>query len=390
MRKIFISILFIFLLMFNIVNGDTLADTFGDILNEQLELTDIYEMQIIADRINMENNNILPKLNIKEILRSSIYKGSTFSIRELLRGAWPYIMSELMVCIELLGKIIVLAVFCAIFQSLHGSFKNESIGKLAYSICYILIIILAVQSFSIVSKTCIDTIDTIVTFMQSLLPILITLLLSIGAVSSFALFQPIVYTVLTLIATFIKTLVIPMVIFSSILSIISNISDRIKVSKLADLIRETAIALLGITLTVFTGIISIQGLASASIDGVMAKTAKFTVDNFIPIIGDFLSEAFDTVIGCTVLLKNGISIVGLTVLVFITLLPIIKVLGIFLSYKLGAALIQPIIDNELIESLNDISNTIFVLLCCMASVGILFFIAVTIIMGVGNITLMMR
>lgn len=381
----------IFVLLFAILSIKIVyCDGLGGLLDEQMKLIELNEMQSIADRISAESSDALPKLNIKDILKSSFGKSPTFSIKEFLRGISRYAAAELMTSIALLGKIIILSVFCAIFQNLHSGFQHESVGRIAYSICYMMVIILAMQSFSIISKTCIDTINLIVTSMQSLLPVLITLLLSIGGITSSSLMQPIVFTSLTVIATFIKNIVIPMVIFSSILSIISNISDKIRVSKLADLIRTIAIALLGIILTVFTGVITIQGIATSSVDGVMAKTAKFTVDNFIPIIGDFLSDALDTVIGCTMLLKNGVSIVGLIMLVFITILPIIKILIIFLSYKLGAALIQPIIDNGLVQSLNDISNTIFVLLCCMASVGVLFFIAITIIMGVGNMTLMIK
>lgn len=385
MKKI-ILVLLLAILSTKVVYCDGLAG----LLDEQMELVEMEEMQSIADRISLDSSDSLPKINIKDIIKSSFGKGSFFNTKEFLKGISRYAASELMVSMALLGKIIILSVFCAVFQNLHSGFQNESVGKIAYSICYMMIIILAMQSFSIVSKTCIDTINLIVTSMQSLLPVLITLLLSIGGITSSSLLQPIVFTSLTVIVTFIKNVVIPMVIFSSILSIISNISDKIRVSKLADLIRTIAIASLGIILTVFTGVITIQGIATSSLDGVMAKTAKFTVDNFIPIIGDFLSEALDTVIGCTMLLKNGVSIVGLIMLIFITILPIIKIFIIFLSYKLGAALIQPIIDNGLVQSLNDISNTIFVLLCCMASVGVLFFIAITIIMGVGNATLMLR
>ncbi len=372
------------------ISGAVYADGIDILLDNELERLDIQEIQSIADGISVGSSNIIPRLSIKEIIKAPFKKGLPFNINELLKDIWRYIMYELMLSFVLIGKIIILAVICSFFQNLHNGFQGESIGKLAYSICYIMIIMLALQSFSIVTSTCISTIDTIVSFMQALMPILITLLFSLGGIASSTLFQPIVYTSLTAVVTFIKTIVIPMVIFSSVLSIISNISDKVRISRLASLIRGVAIALLGIILTAFTGIASIQGLAASSFDGVVAKTAKFTVDSFIPVIGDFLSEAFDVVMGCSLLLKNGISITGLILLIFIILLPVIKILAIFLSYKLGAALIQPIIDNELVQSLNDISNSVFALFCCMASVGILFFIAITVIMGIGNATVMMR
>lgn len=385
-KKILIIFILIMLFLYGIVNGDGIEN----LIEEQIDQLSLENLQEFANQINKESGGLIPQLNIRDIIKMSFNKNHTFSIKELLNGIWCYIMMELLQNIHLLGKIIILSVFCAIFQNLHNGFQSESISRLAYSICYAMIIILAVQSFGIVSKTCIDTIDSMVLFMQSLLPILISLLLSVGGITSSSLFQPIVYTSVTVISTFIKTVVIPLVIFSSVLSIISNISEKIRITRLASLIRGIAIALLGTVLTAFTGVISVQGLAASSLDGVMAKTAKFAVDSFVPIIGDFLSEAFDTVIGCSLLIKNGISIAGLFLLLLITLLPIIKILAIFISYKLSAALIQPIIDNELVQSLNDISNSILVLLCCMISVGTLFFVAITIIMGIGNITVMMR
>ena len=306
-KKILITCMLIILLLFEIVNGDGIEN----MIEEQLEQLNLESLQEFANRINSEGGGLIPQLNIKDIIKMSFNKNHAFSIKELLNGIWRYIMIELLQNMQLLGKIIILSVFCAIFENLHSGFQNESIGRLAYSICYVMIIILAVQSFATVSKTCIDTIDLMVVFMQSLLPILITLLLSVGGITSSSLFQPIVYTSVTAISTFIKTIVIPLVIFSSILSIISNISEKIRITKLASLIRGIAIALLGIVLTAFTGVISVQGLAASSLDGVMAKSAKFAVDSFIPIIGDFLSEAFDTVISCSLLIKNGISIAGL-------------------------------------------------------------------------------
>jgi stage III sporulation protein AE len=181
-----------------------------------------------------------------------------------------------------------------------------------------------------------------------------------------------------------------MVMLSAVLSIVSNISDKVKISKLASLVRGVSVGLLGVMLTIFTGIISIQGLAASSLDGLAAKTAKFAVDSFVPIIGDFLSEAFDTVVSCSLIIKNGISIVGLIVLLLICLFPLVKIFSIFAIYKISSALIQPIVDNELVQCINDISTSIFIMFCCVVAVGILFFISITIIMGIGNMTVMMR
>jgi len=385
MRKILIIICLLLSITVNVH-----ADEIDDLIDEQLTQLELDELQKFADEVVMDAEGMISEINIRDFIKG-LYTGSeSLSIKDILNKFWMLIWKELMQNIDLLGNIIILSVFCALLQNLHKGFENESIGKLAYSACYVVIVILAIGSFTLVSKLCIETIDKMINFMQSLLPTLITLLLTVGGITSSALFQPIIYTSLTFIATIIKLTVIPMVMLSAALSIVSNISDKVRISKLASLVRGVSVGLLGVMLTIFTGIISVQGLAASSLDGLAAKTAKFAVDSFVPIIGDFLSEAFDTVISCSLLIKNGISIVGLIILLLICLLPLIKIFSIFAIYKISSALIQPIIDNELVQCLNDISTSIFIMFCCVVAIGILFFISITIIMGIGNMTVMMR
>ncbi|HHY77470.1 MAG TPA: stage III sporulation protein AE [Clostridiales bacterium] len=385
LRKI-LTIVFVVLMV--VVNVQ--ADDMDYLIDEQLNQLDLEELQKLTDNIVNGTEGLVSDINIKDFVKSLYTDPGLFSFQEILDKLWMVLWKELLSNVDLLGKIIILSVLCALLQNLHEGFDNDTIGKLAYSACYVIIIILAIGSFAVVSKLCIDTIDKMVNFMQALLPTLITLLLTVGGITSSALFQPIVYTSLTFIATIIKVTVIPMVMFSAVLSMVNNISDKVKISKLASLVRSVAVGILGIMLTIFTGIISIQGLASSSLDGVAAKTAKFAVDSFVPIIGDFLSEAFDTVISCSLIIKNGISIIGLLILLLICSFPLIKIFSIFAIYRIAAALIQPIIDDELVQCMNDMSTSIFIMFCCVLSVGILFFISITIIMGVGNITVMMR
>lgn len=385
MRKIFIIILILLL-----INVDVHADGIDSLIDEQLNHLDLDELQKFADEIVMDAEGMISEINIKDFVKELYIGSEKLSLKGILNQLWMFVWKELMQNVDLLGKIIILSVFCALLQNLHKGFDNESIGKLAYSACYVIIIILAIGSFTLVSKLCIETIDKMVSFMQSLVPTLIALLLTVGGITSSSLFQPIVYTSLTFIATIIKITIIPMVMLSAVLSIVSNISDKVKISKLASLVKGVSVGLLGVMLTIFTGIISIQGLAASSLDGLAAKTAKFAVDSFVPIIGDFLSEAFDTVVSCSLIIKNGISIVGLIVLLLICLFPLVKIFSIFAIYKISSALIQPIVDNELVQCINDISTSIFIMFCCVVAVGILFFISITIIMGIGNMTVMMR
>ncbi len=362
----------------------------GGVIAQQLDNIDIEDMQSFIDQLNRESDGFMPRLNVKEMLLG-IFKGNPVAnIKEIFIGLGRYFIKEVVMNFGLLGKIIVLAIFCAVLQNLHGAFEKDAIGRLAYKICYMLIIILSIKSFYSAMRIGADAIDTMVSFIQSLIPTLLALLISVGGLTSATVLQPIVFGTISVITTFIKVGIIPMIFFSAVLSILNNLSDEINISKLASLIRQTGVALLGLILTIFLGIMSVQGIAASSLDSVSIKTAKFAVDNFVPIVGKFLTDAIDTVVSCSMLIKNGIGVVGLLVLVLICSMPLIKIFSIIVIYKISSALIQPILDNQLVQCLNDMSNSLMILLATVIAVGVLFFIAITVIMGVGNMTVMMR
>ena len=68
------------------------------------------------------------------------------------------------------------------------------------------------------------------------------------------------------------------------LSIISNISDKIEIGKISKFFKSTVVWILGIVLTVFVSVLSLEGTLSSSIDGITAKTAKAAVSSLVPVV----------------------------------------------------------------------------------------------------------
>ena len=105
-------------------------------------------------------------------------------------------------------------------------------------------------------------------FMLSLVPLMMTLMVTMGNVVSVSLFHPLIVFMIHIIGTLIYTVVFPLLFFSAVLSIVSSITDKYKVNHLAGLLRKIGITLLGGLLAVFLGVISIQGATSAVTDGI--------------------------------------------------------------------------------------------------------------------------
>jgi stage III sporulation protein AE len=385
--KLAISILLIliFLLSLNVFADDT-----SKIIKDQLDTLDINEIQSFADQVSKQAEGAIPTLDIKEMVLGLLKGNPIVNVEKLVLGLGKLLIKEVVSNFNVMGQILVLAVFCAILQNLHGAFEGTTVGKLAYNACYILIAIIAIKSFHTAMNIGSQAIDTMVNYTQALFPTMIALLVSVGAITSSTVFQPIIFGSISLIITAIKLFIIPLVYFSAVLSLLNNLTEGIQVNRLASLLRQTAVGALGVMLTIFLGVISVQGVASSSLDGLTIQTAKFAMDKFVPIVGKFLNDAFDTVVSCSMLIKNGIGVAGLVVLLMICIFPLIKILSIIAIYKITSALIEPILDNQIVKCLNDMSNSLLIIFSAVVSVGVLFFVFITVIMGVGNMTVMLR
>lgn len=361
-----------------------------EIIKNQMDNLKINELESLIHKINQESHEYLPKINFRDMLVSLIKGKEVINGKEVLNGILKIIFKEVIANSTLLIKLLILSVICAVLTNLQSAFEKDTVGQLAFYVCYLVLISISINAFIIAVNIARDAINDMVIFIQALLPTLITLLLAMGGFASSALFQPLILGAISVISTLMKDMLLPLIFLSAIIGIISKISYQIQISKLSGLLRQISMALLGITLTIFIGIISIQGVTAAKVDGITIKTAKFAVDKFIPIIGKFLSDAMDTVVGCSMLLKNAIGVIGLIALFIICIMPIIKITSILFIFKVTGAIIEPISSNKIVDCLHEISTSLIYILSIVSAVGIMFFIAITIIIGAGNLTMMLR
>lgn len=105
---------------------------------------------------------------------------------------------------------------------------------------------------------------------------------------------------------------------------------------------------LGLTITIFVGLLSLQSAVAGGGDNVAVKTTKFMLSSLIPGVGGSLSELFMATQGCVQLVKStvgaaGIAIAVLTflpVLLRITLWQAVTAVGSIVGEMLGAGAIS--------------------------------------------------
>lgn len=375
------SIILIFIMLF------FSTFTYGEGDNLDLEL-DTEKLDKFTHNLAKENDLGLD-LTVKDIV-NKIIKGEKIIEGKLLKEKIIDIfMEEIKTALSLLSKILIITIISSILNSFQNSFEDSSISELSNIIVYMIVAMLVITSFNEIMAIAKASINNMITFMQLLLPLLLMFLTVTGGPNTNIIFHPMIISTVNIIGIIIENFIFPLIYFSFIIGVLSNISERIQLKNLTDLARKTIIFAITGFFTIFIGLLTIYGLSN-KIDGISIRTAKFAIDSTVPIVGKFLSDSVDAVIGSINILKNGIGIIGLMILVFIILLPVIKLGVILLIYNLTSAIIEPIAPKNIVNFFEVTSKNFTLILISTMSLGIMFFITITIIVEAGNNLLMLR
>jgi stage III sporulation protein AE len=397
--RTFLSLFFLSIFLFNPINVQAQTSPQPEvqadppnadvIVDEQVDKLEISDIKKYWDEVMTEYGGFLPESQ-KGSLLQFLSGEKELSFQEWMKAFLKFLFHELIANGKLLGTLILLTVFSMLLQLLQNAFNQSTVSKVAYALVYMVLIIIALNSFHVAIQYTNDAIQSMTNFILALIPLLLALMASSGGLASAAFFHPVIIFLMNTSGLLIQNIVLPLLFLSALLNIVSTLTEQYKVTQLAGLLRNISIGLLASFLTIFLGVISVQGASAAVTDGITIRTAKFITGNFIPVLGRMFTDATDTVISASILLKNTVGIIGVAVLLFIAAFPAIKVLSLAFIYKFAASILQPLGGGPVIKCLDIISKSVIYIFAALAIVSLMFFLSITVIIAASNLTIMMR
>lgn len=327
-------------------------------------------------------------IDINQILESAIsgdIDNTTFFKRII-----KLLGKEFGISIKTIFSILVIIIIHSVLKSISESLENDNISNIIYYVQYILITTIIMSNFSDIITTVKETTSNLVGFINLLIPLLTSLMLYTGSITTTSLIEPIILFTINFIGNLIQSTLIPIVLLVASLSIISKISDKIQLDKIAKMMKSGVTWTLGIILTIFVGIVSLEGTLSSSVDGITAKTTKAVVSSAIPVVGKILGDTVDTVLGCGVILKNALGILGILIVIGICITPILKLGVLTICYKLMAGVCEVVADKKIVGLLDQIGDVFKILLAILSSISVMLIIGITLIIKISNSGMMYR
>jgi stage III sporulation protein AE len=313
-------------------------------------------------------------MNMEELTTQFASGEMSFSTSEILSYGVQSFFAATYQNMYLMLELLILIIATAFITNLQKSFDSKGSGEVAFFACYIVIVGLAVKGFMTVAQVGQAFVDTASAFMERFVPILVLLIASSGGIASAAAFHPVLMVMTEILTVFIKDIIIPVLFIATALGIISNLSDRFRVDKIVKMMHNFIAWSMGILLTVFVGIISIQSMAMPAIDGITAKTAKYAVGSFVPVVGKVLSDTVDVVMGCSVILKNSFGVAGIVAMCGMCFAPAVQILANSVIYSITAAVAQPVADKRIVGCISHLGKSMtymFAIILCLALILII-------------------
>lgn len=368
MKRVYICVCFVVFCLFGIncvFATDTSEFTQGTELNRIIE-----ELNKYAEELDLES------------MSDSLLEGEGIEYDTLIKKFVAVIKNALIPSIKELLIILSFVVILSVVKAMELD-KDSTISKVTNMVTVLVIIVYLLGTFSECVQMVKEVINTQSSIVQIASPFLMSLLILTGAVNTVGIIEPAVLFIVQLISFSVNYIIVPLITVSIVFGIITSISDRINFEKLAGMCNKTALWINGIFLSIFLGITSLGVTVSTSVDEITVKATQTAVSGVIPVVGKFVSESLELVMGATELISKTAGVLSLIVLVIAVVRPVIKLAVTVIGLELVGAVSESIgADKGTVTLLEKFTSVFKTLLGVVISTSITFVISIAVMMNI--------
>lgn len=312
----------------------------------------------IADSLNMDNflsifEDYASENNIEGFDVSSLYNdllsGNGIQYENILDSLVGNIFKEVKNSISSVTSIFIIVIIMAIVTSLELD-KDSDVVKITKLVIVISISALLLKNYLDIVTMFKNIVNILGYIMQIVSTFLLGILMATGKITSTGIVEPLLLFIANFICFATEYIIIPFFTISVAINIVSRISENIKMDNLSSMFRKSSLYIFTTIIGIFLFVLSMESSVTKSIDSMYFKTAQNMVSNFVPVVGKFLSDSLDTVLGATEAIGKVGGIISLIATILIVSIPIIKLILVIVLYNILIAISEPINEDKSIES----------------------------------------
>ncbi|MBR6874085.1 MAG: stage III sporulation protein AE [Ruminococcus sp.] len=286
---------------------------------------------------------------------------------------------------KMLGKLIAAAVLCSLAQSLcSGHMEMQNVSRMTGALAAVLAVY---ESLSNCISVTVDCLNRLIVFMVSYIPIYAGVTSASGGTAVGTSFYGTNLFLCECTAFAARSLISPLLSILTAFSVVGAINPDIKLGCTAEAVRKATLWLLGITMTVFTGFLTIQSAVGSAADSAKSRVVRFAASSFIPVIGGSVSETYSVLKGSFSLIRAGTGSVGVILMAVIVLRPLAVLIAARIVLFLGRLFCDILGQQDMSQLVTNIGSIVAIAMSITVCISLMFIISTCIIMmtssGVG-------
>lgn len=354
----------------------------GFTVNAQEEVTadDIYAASGAQD---LSAGEILEKYGISFDNPSSILSFTPSVLWEIIKAT---LLEKAKAPLKLLISLGIIVMLTAVAETLGDTVKKVNCAKVYELICVLAGVAAVSPSICEVLDGSAAALADGAEFMTCFVPVFAGVAAAGGYMTSASGYNVLVLAVSDAAIQIANGILMPMLSMCLCLAIVDASCSVLSLKGILDGVKKIVTWGLGLIMTVFTGLLSIQSIVGTSADSLSSKTAKYVISNSVPLIGGAVSDAYSTVKGSIALLRNGVGGVGIAVLAVMLIPPLISLALYRLSVSAAAAAADIFGAQKLSKLFGNIGSVLSAAMGVLVCFTLMFIISTAIVMSIctGN------
>ena len=310
-------------------------------------------------------------------LAKQIFSGDVqLGVGELLRTLMNLILGELREQWRLILELAVILVFSGMLKALDLSFGNSQVEQIAFYVLFGTAVTLLFQSFYNVYLLAAKTGEHTLGILICLVPVLAAIKAGAGAGVSAGIQSGFLLSGIQVASWLVQTVFFTGILLFVVLACLNQLTGQNLMKRITNLAKTLVQKGIKGVSAAFLFLMSWQGITAGAADGWMKKSLM-SAAGAVPVVGDAISGAVDTILAGAAAVGKCVGSGGMIILVCTCMIPLAKLMAMWLLYKVTGALLSPIADHKLTDLLEVAGDGVGMLL------GVLLVLMGMFVCGVG-------
>ena len=376
---IFISLCIVFLPTAIIVGsaeeGGQAEDKLNESVRELIGELDLRALQAYIDTLGEWNGESVGDRLIAYI------KGEAFDYKNFGARITEILFKNIREVLPAFACIAAVTLLSGVISSLRGGATAQTSADMIFLISYAAALIPLIGVLTECFQSAMAGVSSMQKQMQIVYPLLLTLMAASGGTLSVAVCRPAVAFFSTNIVSVIATVVFPLTITIITFSMAGNLTKELKISKFSAFFKSINKWIIGICVSVFGIFFTLQGITTATYDGVVRRAAKYAIGNGVPIVGGFLSGGFDLAVAASVLIKNSLGSMSIFLMITVLFEPVTLLISVNILLRFTAAITQPFGESRISDFLGETAENLHYCTAGLLFTAFLYFLSIMLIVS---------